>query len=140
KEFWDQVSCFEKELPAVCQVVVESLFKEHEKKLSSSTAQIQDLFSKQLEEWEDMKTVHRRSLRCSLGQQNKSLQLQALCQEENKRQKDQRDGVHLNTKMLQDCAAECAQRFFSALAALTEKMLLELDESITVADIERGGK
>ncbi|XP_023787451.1 coiled-coil domain-containing protein 180-like isoform X3 [Cyanistes caeruleus] len=41
--------------------------------------------------------------------------------------------------MLQDCAAECAQSFFSALAALTEKLLLELDETITVDDVKVAG-
>lgn len=40
----------------------------------------------------------------------------------------------------QDCAAECAQSFFSALAALTEKLLLELDETITVDDVKIAGK
>lgn len=40
----------------------------------------------------------------------------------------------------QDCAAECAQSFFSALAALTEKLLLELDDTITVDDVKVAGK
>lgn len=48
-----------------------------------------------------LKTMHRRKLHYSLGHPNNSLQLEALCQEEIKRQKDQTDGVHLNTKMLQ---------------------------------------
>uniref|UniRef100_A0A674K6X3 Coiled-coil domain containing 180 n=1 Tax=Terrapene triunguis TaxID=2587831 RepID=A0A674K6X3_9SAUR len=34
------------------------------------------------------------------------------------------------------CAAECAQKFVSALASLTENLLLELDESITVDDVQ----
>lgn len=40
----------------------------------------------------------------------------------------------------QDCVAECAQNFFSALAAFTEKLLLELDESITVNDVQVASK
>lgn len=48
-----------------------------------------------------LKTMHQRKLHYSLGHPNNSLQLEALCQEETKRQKDQTDGVHLNTKMLQ---------------------------------------
>lgn len=36
----------------------------------------------------------------------------------------------------QVCAIECAQNFVSALAAFTEKLLLELDESITIDDIQ----
>ncbi|XP_056353458.1 coiled-coil domain-containing protein 180 [Oenanthe melanoleuca] len=139
REFWDQLKWFEDELSSVSQLVVESLLKEHEQKLISFTGHIQHLFNRQLKEWEDVKTMHRRKLHYSLGHPNNSLQLEALCQEEIKRQKDQTDGVHLNMKMLQDCAAECAQSFFSALAALTEKLLLELDETITADDVEVAG-
>ncbi|XP_039586290.1 coiled-coil domain-containing protein 180 [Passer montanus] len=139
REFRDQLKCFEEELSSVSQLVVESLLKEHEQKLSSFTGHIQHLFNRQLKDWEDVKTTHWRKLHYSLGHPNNSLQLEALCQEEIKRQKDQTDGVHLNTKMLQDCAAECAQGFFSALAALTEKLLLELDETITVDDVKVAG-
>uniref|UniRef100_A0A8B9N5E4 Coiled-coil domain containing 180 n=1 Tax=Accipiter nisus TaxID=211598 RepID=A0A8B9N5E4_9AVES len=83
-----------------------------------------------------LKTVHKNQLHPSLGHPDNLLQLDTLCQEEIKRQKDQADGIHLNTQMLQDCAVECAQNFFSALAALTEKLLLELDESITIDDVQ----
>ncbi|XP_059710566.1 coiled-coil domain-containing protein 180 isoform X10 [Haemorhous mexicanus] len=138
-EFRDQLKWFEENLSSVSQLVVESLLREHEQKLSSFTGQIQHLFNRQLKDWEDMKTMHRRKLHYSLGHPNNSLQLEALCQEEIKRQKEQTDGVYLNTKMLQDCAAECAQSFFSALAALTEKLLLELDETITVDDVKVAG-
>uniref|UniRef100_A0A8C3RHH9 Coiled-coil domain containing 180 n=1 Tax=Cyanoderma ruficeps TaxID=181631 RepID=A0A8C3RHH9_9PASS len=136
REFRDQLKWFEEELSSVSQLVVESLLKVHEQKLSSSTGHIQHLFNRQLKEWEEVKIMHRRKLHYSLGHPNNSLQLEALCQEEIKRQKDQTDGVHLNTKMLQDCAAECAQSFFSELAALTEKLLLELDETITVDNVK----
>ncbi|XP_077038139.1 coiled-coil domain-containing protein 180 isoform X1 [Agelaius phoeniceus] len=138
-EFQDQLKWFEEELSSVSQLVVESLLKEHEQKLSSFTGHIQHLFNRQLKDWEDMKTTHRRKLHYSLGHPNNCLQLEALCQEEIKRQKDQTDAVHLNTKMLQDCAAECAQSFFSALAALTEKLLLDLDDTITVDDVKVAG-
>ncbi|NXV73214.1 CC180 protein, partial [Atlantisia rogersi] len=54
-EFQDQVRMLEKELPRVSQVAAESLLKEHEQKLSSSTAQIQHCFNKELEGWENAK-------------------------------------------------------------------------------------
>ncbi|KAM9595274.1 coiled-coil domain-containing protein 180 isoform 1-T1 [Morphnus guianensis] len=135
-EFQDQLKLFEKELPYVSQLAVDGLLKEHEQKLSYSTGQIRHLFNKQLEDWENEKTVHKNQLHPSLGHPDNLLQLDTLCQEEIKRQKDQADGIHLNTLMLQDCAVECAQNFFSALAALTEKLLLELDESITIDDVQ----
>ncbi|NXO51099.1 CC180 protein, partial [Aramus guarauna] len=54
-EFQDQLKLFEKELPYISQVAVDSLLKEHEQKLSCSTGQIRHLFNKQLEDWENMK-------------------------------------------------------------------------------------
>ncbi|NXN18081.1 CC180 protein, partial [Indicator maculatus] len=55
REFQDQLKLFEQELSHVSRLAVESLFKEHQQKLSCSTAQIQQLFNKQLEEWEKAK-------------------------------------------------------------------------------------
>eukprot|EP00075_Anas_platyrhynchos_P037280 XP_027326533.1 coiled-coil domain-containing protein 180 isoform X2 [Anas platyrhynchos] len=136
KEFQDQLKLFEEELPYVSQLAVDSLLKEHEQKFSNSTGNIRHLFNKQLEDWESMKVVHKNQLCPSLGHPDNLLQLEALCQEESKRQKDQADGIHLNTEMLRGCAIECAQNFVSALAAFTEKLLLELDESITIDDIQ----
>ncbi|KAM6132723.1 LOW QUALITY PROTEIN: coiled-coil domain-containing protein 180-like [Pterocles gutturalis] len=135
-EFQDQLKLFEKELPRVSQLAVESLLKEHEQKLSYSTAQIWHHFNKQTEVWESRRAVHKNQLHPSLGHPDNLLQLDALCQKERKRQKEQADGINLNTQMLQDCAAQCAQNFFSALAAFTEKLLLELDESITADDVQ----
>ncbi|NXT84255.1 CC180 protein, partial [Zapornia atra] len=54
-EFQNQVRLLEKELPRVSQVAAESLLKEHEQKLSSSTAQIRHCFNKELEGWENAK-------------------------------------------------------------------------------------
>ncbi|NXW62393.1 CC180 protein, partial [Eurystomus gularis] len=54
-EFWDQLKLFEKEIPYVSRLAVDSLLKEHEQKLNCSTGQIWHLFNKQLEDWENVK-------------------------------------------------------------------------------------
>ncbi|KAM4647329.1 coiled-coil domain-containing protein 180 isoform 2-T2 [Amazona ochrocephala] len=136
KEFQDQLKLFEKELSYVSLLAVDSLFKEHEQKLSYSTGQVRLLFNKQLEDWENLRAAHKNQLCPSLGHPDNLLQLDTLCQDELKRQKEQADGIHLNMQMLQDCAAECAHNFVSALAAFTEKLLLELDESVTTDDVQ----
>ncbi|XP_068011711.1 coiled-coil domain-containing protein 180 [Melanerpes formicivorus] len=136
REFQDQLKLFEQELSHVSKLAVESLLREHQQKLSSSTAQIQQLFSKQLEEWENAKAVHKNQLHPSLGHSDNLLQLDALCQEEMRRQKDQADGICLHTQKLQASAAECAREFFASLAAFTEKLLLELDETVTIDDVQ----
>ncbi|XP_030317363.1 coiled-coil domain-containing protein 180 [Calypte anna] len=134
--FHNQLIMFEKELPSVSQLAFAELLKEHEQKLSYSTSRILHPFNKQMENWEILKAAHRNQLHLSLGHRDNFFQLDALCQEEIKRQKTQADAVHLNTLMLQNCAAECAQNFVSALAALTEKLLLEFDESIITDDVQ----
>lgn len=48
-----------------------------------------------------LKAVHKNQLHPSLGHPENLPHLEALCQAEIKRQKDQADGVHLNTQMLQ---------------------------------------
>ncbi|XP_074747073.1 coiled-coil domain-containing protein 180 [Strix uralensis] len=135
-EFQDQLRLFEKKLTYVSQLAVDGLLKEHEQKLRYSTDQIRQQFDKQLEDWEKVKVVHKNQLRSSLGHPKNLPQLEALCHDEAKRQRDQVDGIHLNTQVLQDCVAECARNFVSALAALTEKLLLDLDENITSDDIQ----
>ncbi|KAM7143838.1 coiled-coil domain-containing protein 180 isoform 2-T2 [Macrochelys suwanniensis] len=135
-EFWDQLKLFEEHLPPVSHLVIDSLLKEHEQQLRHSTDQIRQLFKEQLEEWDNAKAENKNKLRPALGHPDNLPQLEALCQEELKRQKDQADGILLNTQKLQACAAECAQKFVSALASLTENLLLELDESITIDDVQ----
>ncbi|OXB69073.1 hypothetical protein ASZ78_009549 [Callipepla squamata] len=135
KEFWDQLKLFEEELPYVSQLAIDGLLKEHEQKLSYDTSNIQHSFNQQLEEWRRVKAEHENELRPFLGHPENFLQLEALCQREAKERKDHLDAIQLHTQMLRDCTAQCAQNFVSALAAFTEKLLLELDESITIDDI-----
>lgn len=40
----------------------------------------------------------------------------------------------------QACATLCAQKFVSALASLTERMLLEFDECITIDEVQETSK
>ncbi|NXI51448.1 CC180 protein, partial [Chloroceryle aenea] len=54
-EFHSQVKLLQKDLPGVSRLAVECLLKEHEQKLSHSTAEIRDSFKKQMEDLENMK-------------------------------------------------------------------------------------
>uniref|UniRef100_K7G6P9 Coiled-coil domain containing 180 n=2 Tax=Pelodiscus sinensis TaxID=13735 RepID=K7G6P9_PELSI len=135
-EFWDQLKLFEEQLPHVSRLVIDSLFQEHEQQLRHSTDQIRQLFRAQLEEWDSAKAENKKKLRPALGHPDNLPLLEVLCQEELKRQKDQADGILLNTQKLQACATECVQKFVSALASLTENLLLELDECITIDDVQ----
>jgi len=48
-----------------------------------------------------LKAAHKNQLHPSLGHPENSLHLDALCQEEIKRQKEEADGIRLNAQMLQ---------------------------------------
>nr|XP_020650464.1 coiled-coil domain-containing protein 180 [Pogona vitticeps] len=74
----------------------------------------------------------------TLGHPHNLPQLEALCQEETERQEDQAEGIRLSNEQLEDCVIEGAQRFVSALAACTEKILAELDDSLTFDDVQQG--
>ncbi|NXF90781.1 CC180 protein, partial [Eubucco bourcierii] len=55
REFQDQLKLFEQELSRASKLAVDTLLTEHEQELSSSTAQVQQQFRKQLEGWENAK-------------------------------------------------------------------------------------
>ncbi|ETE58255.1 hypothetical protein L345_16023, partial [Ophiophagus hannah] len=62
----------------------------------------------------------------------------ALCQEEEKRQEEQVESILICTRKLEICVTECAQRFVSTLATCTETILMELDNSLTIDDVQVG--
>ncbi|XP_019396411.1 PREDICTED: coiled-coil domain-containing protein 180 isoform X2 [Crocodylus porosus] len=136
REFRDQLKLFEEQLPHVSHLAIDSLLEEHEEQLRRSMDQIRHLYRKQTEAWDNAKIVNKNKLRPALGHPDNLSRLKTLCEDEEKRHKDQVDGIHVNTQKLQACATACAQKFVSALASLTERMLLEFDECITVDEVQ----
>ncbi|KAG8142023.1 hypothetical protein E2320_006663 [Naja naja] len=65
-------------------------------------------------------------------------QIRALCQEEERRQEEQVESILICTRKLEVCVTECAQRFVSTLATCTETILMELDNSLTIDDVQVG--
>lgn len=57
-----------------------------------------------------------------------------------RRSNDPRNPSLLSPISQQGSTAECAQEFFASLAAFTEKLLLELDETITIDDVQVASK
>ncbi|XP_060096944.1 coiled-coil domain-containing protein 180 [Heteronotia binoei] len=137
-EFRDQLRRFEELLPDIAQLVICKLLKDHEQFLLDSTERIRQDFQEQLQKWDLQKDKNKNKLRPTLGHPDNLPQLEALCQEEEERQKAQTDGIRLCTQKLEACAIECAQRFVSTLAAWTEKILVELDDSLTIDDVQMG--
>uniref|UniRef100_A0A8D2IW98 Coiled-coil domain containing 180 n=1 Tax=Varanus komodoensis TaxID=61221 RepID=A0A8D2IW98_VARKO len=133
-EFRDQLKIFEEQLPHITQLVIDTHLKDHEQLLRESTDQIRHHLQDQLQKWD----INKAKLCPSLGHPHNLPQLEALCQEEVKRQSEQAEGIHLCTKELESCVIECAQGFVSTLADATEKILVGLDNCLTVDDVQQG--
>ncbi|XP_078238907.1 coiled-coil domain-containing protein 180 [Pogona vitticeps] len=137
-EFRGQLQRFEELLPRVIQLVVWKCLKDHEHLLFESTEKIQGHLQDQLQKLDLAKDKNKAKLCPTLGHPHNLPQLEALCQEETERQKDQAEGIRLSNEQLEVCVIEGAQRFVSVLAACTEKILAELDDSLTFDDVQQG--
>ncbi|KAH0615378.1 hypothetical protein JD844_004560 [Phrynosoma platyrhinos] len=137
-EFRDQLKRFEEELPHVIRLVIGKHLKDHEQLLIESTEQIRRQLQSQLQKWDVAKDKTKAKLCPTLGHPHNLPLLEALCQEEAEREKDQVEGIRLCTKQLEACVIECAQKFVLALATCTEKVLMELDQSLTIDDVQMG--
>uniref|UniRef100_A0ABM5F6F7 Coiled-coil domain-containing protein 180 n=1 Tax=Pogona vitticeps TaxID=103695 RepID=A0ABM5F6F7_9SAUR len=137
-EFRGQLQRFEELLPRVIQLVVWKCLKDHEHLLFESTEKIQGHLQDQLQKLDLAKDKNKAKLCPTLGHPHNLPQLEALCQEETERQEDQAEGIRLSNEQLEVCVIEGAQRFVSALAACTEKILAELDDSLTFDDVQQG--
>ncbi|XP_062816768.1 coiled-coil domain-containing protein 180 isoform X8 [Anolis carolinensis] len=74
----------------------------------------------------------------TLGHPHNLPQLEALSQEEAERQQNQAQSICLCTQQLEASAIGCAQRFVQALSSCTERILVDLDQSLTMDDVELG--
>ncbi|KAM6431321.1 coiled-coil domain-containing protein 180 isoform 3-T5 [Liasis olivaceus] len=137
-EFRVQLKKFEEELPHVVRLVIGKLLKDHEQLLAESTEQIRGHLQDQLQNWTAIKDQNMAKLHTSLGHPDNKPVLGALCQEEEKRQEEQIEGIRICTNSLEVCVTECAQKFISTLAACTENIFMELDNSLTIDDVQIG--
>ncbi|XP_070614598.1 coiled-coil domain-containing protein 180 [Erythrolamprus reginae] len=137
-EFRVQLKTFEEELPHVVCLAIGKILKDHEQLLAESTEQIRGHLQDQLKTWTAVKDKNMAKLHTSLGHPDNIPVLEALCREEEKRQEEQVESILICTKRLEVCVTECAQKFVSTLAAYTETILMELDNSLTIDDVQVG--
>ncbi|KAM8934297.1 coiled-coil domain-containing protein 180 [Pelodytes ibericus] len=134
-EFRDQLGQFEQLLSHIPPLVIETLLRQHLEGMQSSTDQLRQLFSKDLNKWELIKKEKKSLLRPSLGHPENCQALEDLCRQEELRQQEEREKLDGYAKNLQDSVSACTEGFIATLASLTEKMLLELDNALTVDDV-----
>ncbi|XP_063792351.1 coiled-coil domain-containing protein 180 isoform X2 [Pseudophryne corroboree] len=134
-EFREQLEQLEGLMSDVPPLVIEAQRRQYLDTMHASIQQSQLLFRKDLAEWEVEKEEMRNLLRPSLGHPDNRRALDEICQQEERRQREETEGIDRNAKHLQGCILESTQRFTAALASLTENMLLDLDETLTVDDV-----
>ncbi|KAE8582533.1 hypothetical protein XENTR_v10020159 [Xenopus tropicalis] len=134
-EFREQLQTFERLVNEVPPLVIESHRRQHLDKLLAATDQIRKQFAEDLQRWDQAKETLKSVLRPNLGHPDSEQALGELCQQEELRQREEAEGIDCNTKQLQACVSECTQHFLMSLASLTERLLLELDETLTVDDV-----
>ncbi|KAM9642245.1 coiled-coil domain-containing protein 180 [Trichechus inunguis] len=131
-----QLRRFEELLPQVCWLVTEN-FKEHYwRRFSASMNEIWGQFQEQLKQLEKAKDKNAQKLHPNLGHPTNFQEMESLCHLEEKRQEELDSVIQANKEKLEEFAREYGQFFIANLANFTEKFLLQLDEVVTVDDVQ----
>uniref|UniRef100_A0AC11D8Z6 Coiled-coil domain containing 180 n=1 Tax=Ovis aries TaxID=9940 RepID=A0AC11D8Z6_SHEEP len=131
-----QMRRFEELLPQVCWLVMENFKEHHWKKCCASTKEIQGQFLNHQEELEKRKDENAQKLHPNLGHPAQLQDLESLCQVEEKRQEDLDALIVVTKEKLEESTRKYARFFIASLATFTEKFLLQLDEVVTIDDVQ----
>lgn len=95
-------------------------------------------FSKRAAALEAQRSANEARLRPNLGHPNEAPALEALTADELARHEAVLAQNEAHKQQLRMCVGECGQRFADRLSSLTEQMLLQFDNLLTVDDVEKG--
>uniref|UniRef100_W5MAG3 Coiled-coil domain containing 180 n=1 Tax=Lepisosteus oculatus TaxID=7918 RepID=W5MAG3_LEPOC len=138
QEFREQLMQFEQCLSHVPRQLIGHLSEQHLQKLSQATSQIYHHFALKQQESEHQQNDHWNKLRPTLGHPNSVNELESLCNLEEVRLKELINTIDTTKLQLQECLKKHAEEFVTALASLTENLLLLLDDFVTIDDIQIG--
>ncbi|XP_045696693.1 coiled-coil domain-containing protein 180 isoform X2 [Phyllostomus hastatus] len=131
-----QMRRFEELLPQVCWLVMENFKEQNWKKFCTSTGEIREQFWDHMKQLEQKKDKNAQSLHPNLGHPAYFQEVESLCLVEDKRQDDLDTMIRTTKDKLEECARKCGRSFIASLATFAEKFLLQLDEVITIDDIQ----
>nr|XP_012331190.2 coiled-coil domain-containing protein 180 isoform X1 [Aotus nancymaae]XP_021521167.1 coiled-coil domain-containing protein 180 isoform X1 [Aotus nancymaae] len=131
-----QMRRFEELLPQVCWLVMENLKEHHWNKFCTSMKEIQGQFEECHKQLEKRKDKNAQKLHLNLGHPIHFQEKESLHLNEEKRQEELDSMIRMNREKLQECARKNSQVFITDLAAFTEKLLLQLDEVVTIDDVQ----
>ncbi|XP_006887023.1 PREDICTED: coiled-coil domain-containing protein 180 [Elephantulus edwardii] len=131
-----QLRRFEELLPQVCWLVTENFKEHHWEKFSTSISELWGQFKEQLKQLEKAKDENAQKLSPHLGHPANFQEMETLCQLEEKRQEELGCVIEENREKLEELSRKYGRVFIISLANFTEKFLLQLDEVVTVDDIQ----
>ncbi|XP_027472751.1 coiled-coil domain-containing protein 180 isoform X1 [Zalophus californianus] len=131
-----QLRRFEELLPQVCWLVMENFKENHWKRFCASAEEIRGRFRNYQEKLEERKDENAQKLHLNLGHPTHFQEMESLCQVEEKRQDDLDTVIVANKEKLEEFTRKYGRFFIASLATFTEKFLLQLDEVVTIDDVQ----
>ncbi|XP_047380081.1 coiled-coil domain-containing protein 180 isoform X1 [Sciurus carolinensis] len=131
-----QMRKFEELLPQVCWLVIENFKEQHWKKFCISVEKIQKQCEEQKKQLEKRKDKNTQKLNPNLGHPAHIQIMESLHALEEKRQEELDYLIKKNKENLEEVTRRCGHVFITSLASFTEKFLLQLDEVVTIDDIQ----
>nr|XP_034491854.1 coiled-coil domain-containing protein 180 [Marmota flaviventris] len=135
-ELRGQMRRFEELLPQVCWLVTEDFKEQHWKKFCTSVEKIQKQFEEQKEQLDKRKDRNAQKLNPNIGHPAHYQIMESLHILEEKRQEELDHVIKKHKDNLEEVTRSCGHFFIMSLASFTEKFLLQLDELITIDDIQ----
>ncbi|XP_069328241.1 coiled-coil domain-containing protein 180-like [Eulemur rufifrons] len=131
-----QMRRFEELLPRVCWQVIENFKEHHWKKFCTSVKEIRGQFEEQQKKLEKRKDENAQKLHPSLGHPTHFQELESLRLAEKTRQEKLDNLIRINREKLEESTWKNSRCFIGSLAAFTEKFLMQLDEVVTIDDVQ----
>nr|XP_035956409.1 coiled-coil domain-containing protein 180 isoform X9 [Halichoerus grypus] len=131
-----QMRRFEELLPQVCWLVMENFKDNHWKRFCASAEEIRGQFWNYQEKLGKRKDENAQKLHPNLGHPAHFQEMESLCQVEEKRQDDLDTMIVTTKEKLEEFTRKYGRFFIASLATFTEKFLLQLDEVVTIDDVQ----
>ncbi|XP_002742433.1 coiled-coil domain-containing protein 180-like [Saccoglossus kowalevskii] len=138
QEFRGQLEDLEELIAEIPPLVIRDLLREQTQTFNNVRVALDHTFKSQLHEWDKRRNEHKTLLRPTLGHPHNQPQLLELSTKEDERREEYLSGVESNTKRLQESSVELAKSFVDKMSSTTEQILLMLDSSLIVDDVETG--
>ncbi|GAA6098332.1 coiled-coil domain-containing protein 180-like isoform X3 [Tachysurus ichikawai] len=138
QEFCKQLKAIEVIVCDIPKALLTKLRDQHLEDLSKSLSLIRQQFKQTQQQSDQQRRKHRGQLSVRLSHPACEEELNRLVTAEDDRQEEQRKAIENNRLELQACIKKNADEFVTALATLTESLLFQFDNILTVDEIQGG--